>query len=166
MLTLKTSILVVLLSGALTVVGHAQGAIDRPVPPNAPSSAEPSTGPSAAAILADYRGSDQPYLGAIGSGEWHRSAFSARAQAAADLGHARARLAAARAEVARLVGEIKIEGAEHVDIGGEVRAARLIEAEWQRAVDTVSGYIAQIDTAIVMRGSERPEGSLVRQSRK
>lgn len=156
MLKLKQSILTALLCGALTTIGNAEDAIDL-------SAAQSATGPTATAILSTYRAPDQPYLGAS-DGDWHRAAFEARSRAENDLDYARAQLAQARAEVVRLVAEIKIEGAETVDIGGEVRAARMVEAEWKRAVDILLAHIGKIDAAIVMRGGEPPQGQLLRQS--
>lgn len=158
MLEMKHSILTALFCGALTVAANAQGSMDL-------SATEPSTEPAATTILSTYRASDQPYRGAS-QGDWHQSAFEARRRAEADLDHARARLVQARAEVARLIGEIKIEGAETVDIGGEIRAARIVEAEWQRAVDAVLAHIGKIDAAIVMRGGQSPEEQRMRQSQR
>lgn len=145
MLKLKQAIVAALLLGALSVAGRAEG----------PDEAAPrqSSERNAAAIVSTYRGADHPDLRGIGA-DWHRTAFEARDRAEADLRHARAQLTSARADVARLIGEIKIEGAETAEIGGEVRNARLVEAEWQRAVDTVSDHIGRIDAAIAMHGGD------------
>jgi len=165
MLKLTQSILVVLLMGSLSVAGRAGGEAVSGMPADSEGTTEtagPPT-PTVTAIMAAYRSPDQPYLGAS-RGDWHRAAMQDRGRAETDLRSARDQLAKARAEVARLIGEIRIEGAESVDIGGEVRAARMVEAEWQRAVDAVLAYIGKIDAAIVMRGGEAPEEQVVRQS--
>jgi len=93
-------------------------------------------GKAAEEIVAAYRGND---------------VLDAREVAEADHRYALDRLAIARAEVKRLISEIKIEGAENFDIGGEVRAARMTEAAWQRAVDTVADYLARLDSMIAER---------------
>ena len=169
MLKLIPPILIVLLMGALSTTGRADGE-DTPRPPANPDGATQADGPAAptaTAILAAYRGSNQPYVGVSDTGAgWHRAAIEARRQAESDLLHARTRLTQARAEVARLIAEIRIEGAEGVDIGGEVRAARMVEAEWQRAVNAVLAHIGKIDAAIVMRGGEAPQEHVVRQSQR
>jgi len=172
MLKLITPILIVLLMGALSATGRADG--EGTLLPADPDGATQADGPAAptatataTAILATYRDSDQPYVGLSDTGaSWHRAAIEARGQAEADLDHARDQLAQARAEVARLIAEIRIEGAESVDIGGEVRAARLVEAEWQRAADAVLAHIGKIGAAIVMRGGEAPQEHVVRQSQR
>jgi hypothetical protein len=169
MLKLTQSILVLSLMGTLSSTARADG---EGVPgfsgnPDDTALAERAPAPTAAAILAAYRGSNQPYVGASDTGgNWHRAAVQARSRAETDLRSARAQLAQARAEVARLIAEIRIEGAESVDIGGEVRAARMVEAEWQRAVDAIIAHIGKIDAAIVMHGGEAPEEQLMRQSLK
>jgi len=168
MLKLTQSILVVLLMGSLSVAGRAGGEAVSGMPADSEGTTEAAAPPAPTvtaimAALAAYRGPDQPYLGAS-RGDWHRAAMQDRGRAETDLRSARDQLAKARAEVARLIGEIRIEGAESVDIGGEVRAARMVEAEWQRAVDAVLAYIGKIDAAIVMRGGEAPEEQVVRQS--
>jgi hypothetical protein len=167
MLKLITPILIVLLMGALSTTGRTDGeGTLLPADPDGATQADGPAAPTATAILATYRGSDQPYVGLSDTGaSWHRAAIEARGQAEADLDHARDQLAQARAEVARLIAEIRIEGAESVDIGGEVRAARLVEAEWQRAADAVLAHIGKIDAAIVMRG-EAPQEHVVRQSQR
>lgn len=156
MLKLKQLILTTLICSALTAVGNAQDTIE-------PSTTESAGEPSAAAILLTYRGPAQLDLGSSG-GDWHRVAAQARNRAETDLEHARAQLVRARSEVARLVAEIRIEGADEVDIGGEVRAARMVETEWRRAVDTVLAHIGRIDAVIATRSSESSEERLARQS--
>jgi hypothetical protein len=75
----------------------------------------------------------------------------AREVAEADHRYALVQLRLARAEFKRLISEIKIEGAEDFDIGGEVRAARMTEAAWQRAVDAVADYLTRLDSMIAGR---------------
>jgi hypothetical protein len=162
MLKMKRSILVALMMGALSVAGRAdgEGTPGLPADPDSAALAEQPSGTTATAVLSAYRSSDQPYFGAPDAGgDWHRTAVEARGRAETDLRSARAQLAQASAEVARLVAEIRIEGAEKVDIGGEVRAARMAEAEWRRAVDTVLAHIGKIDAAIVMRGGDVAQAS-------
>ena len=97
---------------------------------------EASNDKTAEAIVTAYRGVE---------------ATSARAFASADYLYALDQLALARGEVKRLISEIKIEGAENVEIGGEVRAARMTEAAWKRAVETVAEYIARLDSMVAER---------------
>jgi len=91
---------------------------------------------TADAIIASYRGPE---------------VMDARELAEADHRYAVGQRDRARAAVGELLGEIKIEGAEDVEIGGEIRAARLNEAAWQRAVETVADYIARLDSRIAGR---------------
>jgi hypothetical protein len=95
-----------------------------------------SKGTAAEEIIASYRGD---------------GSLDAREVAEADRRYALDQLAAARAEVKGLISEIRIEGAETVDIGGEVRAARMVEAAWQRAVETVSDHIVRLDSKFARR---------------
>lgn len=169
MLKLTQPILIVLLMGTLSVAGRAggEGAPSLSGNPDGATQAERPAEPTAAALLATYRTSDRPYVGTSATrGDWHRTAIAARERAETDLDHARTELARAHAKFTRLISEIRIEGAENVDIGGEVRAARMVEYEWQRAVDAVLAHIGKIDAAIVMRGGEVPEEQRVRQSQR
>lgn len=108
-----------------------------------------------AALLSSYRGANIFSADRQdANGRWHQTVMEQRDRAQSDLLRARAELERAQEAVAHLLGEVRIEGADHMDIGGEIRAARMIAAEWQRAVDTVSAYIGRIDVALAERGSD------------
>jgi hypothetical protein len=155
MLKMKQSILVVLLSGVLSAAGNAQGSVNLSNDDDQLATSVPSAGPTAATLLSQYRGSDVAYLDNAGAdSEWFRTVIAARDRAEADLRQANEQLALAREAVGRLLAEIKIEGAEDVDIGGEVRAARTVVAEWQRAVDAVSAHMTHIEALIVSHGGD------------
>jgi len=120
MALVRRSIQAALLIGSLVACGQAV--------------ADEKTSPKTAqTIVAEYRS---------------EATTSARSLAHADQQYALAQLALARAEVNRLIGEIRIEGAESVDIGGEVRAARMTEAAWERAAQAVSAYLELLDSRI------------------
>lgn len=92
----------------------------------------------------------------------HEEAWAARHAAEAALEHAGAQLDLARMTVEHLLDQIKIEGAETVDIGGEVRAARLLVLGWQRLIETDTASLAQLRSEIARMdalrcGDCRPE---------
>jgi hypothetical protein len=94
------------------------------------------SGKTADEVAASYRGSE---------------VINACELAEVDHNYVLDQLALAQVEVKRLVSEIKIEGAGTVDIGGEIRAARMVEAAWQRAAETVANYIDRLDSKVAER---------------
>jgi hypothetical protein len=77
-----------------------------------------------------------------------KDAWAAHKAAEATLERAETQLALARKAVERILGQIRIEGAEAVEIGGEVRAARTLVLGWQRLVETETAYLAQLRSEI------------------
>lgn len=74
----------------------------------------------------------------------HGEAVAAHDVAESAVARARGQLELARDAVDQVLDQIEIEGAEDVEIGGEVRAARMLVLGWQRIVDTEVANLAQL----------------------
>jgi len=88
----------------------------------------------------------------------HEEARAARRAAEAAVEHAGAQLEFARMTVEHLLDQIKIEGAETVDVGGEVRAARMLVLGWHRLIETDTASLAQLRNEIARMDALRCEG--------
>lgn len=86
------------------------------------------------------------------------AAWVAHDGAEADLRRARIQRELARLAVRQRLDQIRIEGAEEVEIGGEVRAARMVVAAWERLIETAIQNLAQARKEIARIDAERCRG--------